>query len=522
MKELSQLDLERLSRYRDGDLPGDEAASLRADIAGDPALAEGLARLAAIDRLAAELPRELPPEETDRLVRGALAPKPRLRSRVLAGLGAVAAAVLLFVVLSPGSSPRPVLVVAEGPVTVDGRAAREGPLPRETRVATAAGASALLVVSDSTVLLGRNSAVTLGDGVSLEAGTLRVRGHDLALRAPGVEVLLRGTAFLSREPLADLLRVTQGIGREDTMGLWRKLGPALAGAAVGSAVTLVVLDGSAEVRNTTAPPVTVAAGERWTGGKVERVGRGPAAAPAVAGVRPVADTPHTGETPPEPATETMSREALVAEVRALREAREQLLRERHALRRQLDGSSGGHLRHGTYHRMAPEQLALDAEKGKLRLRLPHVFRGPDLEVYDPEVARDVGLTPAEEQAIREIYAGSAQRVHRGLTELYIEMGGDPALAPEMAADSLFREIQGKSHDDDFKAAIRLAARERAGLVPAGADGPPIARALRLLWQEDERVVAELDRILGPDRARRFLDHEETSHSDATFEVGPAR
>jgi hypothetical protein len=58
------------------------------------------------------------------------------------------------------------------------------------------------------------------------------------------------------------------------------------------------------------------------------------------------------------------------------------------------------------------------------------------------------------------------------------------------------------------------------LVPVGVDGTPVVRALRLLWQEDERVIAELDRLLGPERTQQLLDHDDSSHSDATFEVGP--
>jgi len=46
------------------------------------------------------------------------------------------------------------------------------------------------------------------------------------------------------------------------------------------------------------------------------------------------------------------------------------------------------------------------------------------------------------------------------------------------------------------------------------------RAYRLLWQEEDRVLDELDALLGPARAEQLVNHESMSHNSMTTRSGP--
>jgi hypothetical protein len=44
----------------------------------------------------------------------------------------------------------------------------------------------------------------------------------------------------------------------------------------------------------------------------------------------------------------------------------------------------------------------------------------------------------------------------------------------------------------------------------------------MLIGEDDRVINELDELLGPARAEQFLSHENVPHHHHSFGVGPAK
>ena len=441
---------------------------------------------------------------------------PRNATRIWASralrYGAVAALALLAFALFSDRGEVRLLAATGGPHRSlgDGEAIAPG---QQLRFGD--GAAALLSLPDGIVLLGQHTEVRLGDGVELIEGTLAARGASVSLRARDARVLLDGAGLFSTEPSVALDRATRHWHDEGgIMGLWRKLGPPVAGAVAGSTLTLLVLEGNAELRSGADAPIRLEAGQRVRlGGGESPAKREPARAVAAA----LQQEPERVE---DADIASMSREELAAELQSLRTRHEELLRERsrHALAAKVE-ETPRHLRFGTYYRIPAEQLEADAAAGRLRLRLPHVHADPSLWRSKDELRDDLSLTPEEEEAIRGVYVDSARRIREALASLYLEIGGDPAVVGEMTAASLKQELMAKSHGDDYGHAVRTAARERAGLQPVGQGGTPLERAFRLLWQEDHRVVEEIERLLGPDRAERLLNHERMARSDSTYEVG---
>lgn len=221
------------------------------------------------------------------------------------------------------------------------------------------------------------------------------------------------------------------------------------------------------------------------------------------------------EVPEEPAS--MTREALVAEVVGLRQRQGELLREKMRLTARLasvdSGESGG-----TYYRLRPEVLAMAAASGTIRIRLPQAFSAVE-GIWGDEAAAEVDLSEEEESVLRGAYAESRRHIQEGLRSIFVEIGGDDDSARQMDAYSLFVEIRAKSAKGDVESAIRLAARERAGLVPAGSDDGAVARTFRMLWQEDDRMIGKVEEILGASRAERFLDHPAWYHSNIVLSAG---
>jgi hypothetical protein len=110
-----------------------------------------------------------------------------------------------------------------------------------------------------------------------------------------------------------------------------------------------------------------------------------------------------------------------------------------------------------------------------------------------------------------------------LRSIYREIGGDPGAAETLSGEGLLSELRDTSLPGEFENAVRQLANERAGLVPQGdpTSGSAILRALRIFVGEDERVIDELERLLGPRRAEALLNHAEFPKSDHTFGVGPS-
>jgi hypothetical protein len=110
-----------------------------------------------------------------------------------------------------------------------------------------------------------------GPDAELLQGTLLASSPAFAVAASGSQVRLAGRAAVSLEPFQDVVRVTaagdDGLASgEDTMRAWTKVAPAVAGAAAGSLLTVMVLDGRAEVAARDGAKIPVAAGQWWRTG----------------------------------------------------------------------------------------------------------------------------------------------------------------------------------------------------------------------------------------------------------------
>jgi hypothetical protein len=87
--------------------------------------------------------------------------------------------------------------------------------------------------------------------------------------------------------------------------------------------------------------------------------------------------------------------------------------------------------------------------------------------------------------------------------------------------ALLQEIQSKTLPRDRDLASLTATRERGGLErPTSPDaGSALLRAYRLFYREEDRVLEELDALLGPARAEQFMNHQNTSHSTMSSSTG---
>jgi hypothetical protein len=302
---------------------------------------------------------------------------------------------------------------------------------------------------------------------------------------------------------------------------WMKLSTvAMTAAAVGGGLTLFVVDGHASVRQGELPQVELKAGEQWKAGEAKPTSfRAPAPAVAEASVKAAAPVALTSESTRtgSPELAKLSQPELVAMVQRLSDEKESLLKQREELKKKLDGND--HPKRN-YYRQTPEELVDLAKQGELRVRGPQLS-GQETKI-DDKVKDELRMTPEEVAGAKAIFENSTERAHQGLLAYYKELGGDPSLAGTLGSDALFNEIRTKSLKGDWDEAVRLSANERAGLVPAGTTGTPVLKALRMLIGEDDRVLNELDQLLGPARAEQFLNSENTAHHNHGFGVGPGK
>ena len=527
-------ELEKLSRFAAGDLSPKEAEHVKAGLEHRPELADALAQLSRLDLAAEALPQTLRPDELDGLIARVQRPRPRMPNIAVAiaaaALALVASGATLWLALS--REPRPRLVALSGSVTLNGVAvpapSEALPLPPRAIIRCGIGSASIIETREARLLLTRESELALPPELptifALNQGTLAATGRQIHLAAGSTRVDLAGRGVLSWEPEEDLVRVTAAMEQNKTQWAFRSLKlPLAATAAAAAGVTVLVLEGRATVTREAAPPVEVAAGQKWTSGNpwptaitaptallanAEPVAR-KAEQPA-AGARAEVDNRNL---------QALSRDQLVAEVVRLRAQNNSLAERNQEIQRKLEqGDSKEQAKNENYYRADPAELRALAERGEMRLHPPPTLDGHG--IYGQNVVSDLGLTPEEEAKIREIYDRSAKAIRDGLVSLYVEIGGDANVANSLDSFALMRELQSKSTDRD--AAVRIAIRERGGLEQPGDpnQGSALLRMYRLLYGEEERLIAALDALLGPARAEEFLNHPNASHSTWSTTTGP--
>ena len=528
----SPADLERLSMFDAGELNDADAAAMRARLEAEPALREALDTLRQISTDALALDDGLTDAHADALVKGALAANrpAALRRWPAFAAGAIAAALISYVALKPAAGLS--VVATSGDVWFAGKPMKSGlaePFRIGPSLTTGEGSAALAFDGSTSVLVAQHTSIELGDdGVArLVAGAVVVNSDsaEVKLRAGADQVSVSGSAVLLMEPGDEVFRVTAALTpphTETTMKRWLTLGPTAAlGAAAGAGLTLFVLHGEATVSSADAAVVKVAKGQSWShgDGAARQVSALTVGGEAMA-TRDGSASNEPGAVGVEPAElKPLTRAQLVARIEALRDEKETLLREKAALKKKADDDE--HPKRNYFH-LSQEELAASAAKGELRVRMPN-FEGKEITVK-PEVASDVGIRPEEAEAIKGIYGRSAQRVSAGLQAYYREIGGDPNLASTLSNFTILQELRAKALDGDYANAVRQMANERAGLVPLSdpASGSAVFRAYRMMWAEDDRVVSEVEALLGPSRAEQFLNHPSSDHGDHTWGVGPPK
>jgi hypothetical protein len=517
-------DFEQLSRYRAGELTEREMRALEAQ----PAFSERLLQLERLDAAARGLSVDLEPRRLEALLAKVKRPEAP-RGRAWKALGIGLAGLLVVAGVGLGLSSRAAApawqLMGVGEVTVDGKpVAGSARLAQGSTLRTAAGGTAQLLGADGWVGLSGGSAVSApsarsGRGLRLLAGTATVSSQGIELSAQDTTVQVQGLAVLSMEPQEGVARVTEALEHLSPGDLmktqWMRLSTvAMTAAAVGSALTLFVVEGHASVRQGDAAPVELRAGEQWKAFEP----RPTPSRPAVAAAEPEPAKALVGEPPAaNPQLAKLSRPELVAMVERLNVEKESLLAQRAALTQKLDAKEKPN---GNYYRQSREELADLAGQGELRLRGPQLS-GQETKISDA-VKDALRLTPEEVAGAKAIFERSTERAHLGLLAFYKELGGDPSLASTLGSDALFNELRAKSLKGDWEEAVRRAANERAGLLPQEAGGTPVLKALRMLAGEDDRVLDELDALLGPSRAEQFLNHQDTAKHRHGFGVGPGQ
>ena len=532
-------ELETLSRLAAGELPAGKAEQVKGELQRRPELAAAFEQLLSLDQALKELPPTLSSSELEALV--ARVPRPRrpfVRPPVAVTSG-VAAAVLIAAIgtflVTRNGQPQPRLVALMGTVTLDGRALAppSQALPLQPGAVVRCGVESASIIENgqARMLLARDSELVVsGDATpdfALQSGTLAATGPEIRLSAGDAHFELTGRGVLSWEPEADLLRVTDGMDTKQPRRLgfkWLRL-PIAATAVAAGGVTLLVLEGRAKVTTDSNARIEVTAGQKWSSSDARAT-----PIPSGAALTASADTlksnpkqnPAPSVSPPgSTSPEALTRDQLVAEVKKLRSENTALARRNDEIQKRLEDSDPkAQARKENYYRADPDELRALAERGEMRLHPPAL--GHTLDLDNPGVANDVGLRPDEVAKIRDIYERAERRLHDGLASLYVGMGADANVANSLETTALIQEIQSKTLLRDRNLAVLTTTRERGGLErPTSPDaGSALLRAYRLFYREEDRVLEELDALLGPDRAEQFMNHPNTSHSTMSSSTTP--
>src|SRR5258706_10062990 len=183
-------ELERLSRYHQGELGAGEGAGVERDLASRPDLRDGLEVLKSLDGAAAVLPHTLDGEALEALLGGVPRPGAQRGAGPLRW-GMVAAAVLLAAAAFLGLRPaRPALALSWGDgLNIDGVPVHgRGPqiLREGTKVQTHQSGAQLLGVDGVAWLPPEAEAAWSDRAVQLISGTAMISGDSVEVRGAGV------------------------------------------------------------------------------------------------------------------------------------------------------------------------------------------------------------------------------------------------------------------------------------------------------------------------------------------------
>ena len=347
-------ELETLSRYLAGELAPEEAARLEAVLPTRPDLQQALAQMRALDDAAQDLPDTLSGAQAEALIRRVPRPRRALARRPL--LWRALAASLLLGVSAWGAwdrlAPPGEVVALNDSVSVGGlpiAPLASRPIPEEGEIHTGSRGTALVQLRRSSLILHPDTQIVVARQRRAEAklleGTLLAAGKELSLTAGTERIDLAGRALVSTEPWEQLSRVLEenSGGGHAMDARWKKSLPVMAGAAVGSLLTVVVMEGRATVTSAAGTTMPIVAGQQWQRGEPRATAIPPSRPPllasreqALAGSPPTSVLSAHQERPAAPRTlpELEELDALQKRVQDL----EQELNLERKLREQLEGA----------------------------------------------------------------------------------------------------------------------------------------------------------------------------------------
>ncbi len=260
------------------------------------------------------------------------------------------------------------------------------------------------------------------------------------------------------------------------------------GAAIATAVTVIVYEGGVTARNDSGR-VEVKAGEEAT----MTTGNAPAVHPRQ---DPALDRAPAGAT----------RQQLLAREDAHLRRITELTRRVEQLEKQVEGmprpTEEGEPPRGKFHDFTPEELQWMAKNCQVRYDVPVYTMALGIQL-DAEDARKLDLTDSELASVNRVLAAGDNHLIEVMRDLYVELTGDRRVAEALSPHNLQHEIFEKSPPEELHRAFQRLAAERAGLArpPANERGmSPAERLLRLLQRAGDDYQRRLADALGPGRA----------------------
>lgn len=393
--------------------------------------------------------------------------------RIALGLGLVAAVVL---------------VIALGRHHVEVRAA-QGALEASSRTELSIGTRGVAVAEVGAKLHYRVDASGRAQ-VSQDAGEVfyRVRhGGPFVVTTPAGTVTVRGTCFYVE------------VGKMATRR--QVVAAAAAGAVIGSAVTVAVIEGRVWAESG-GSKVTLAAGEAATmkpGAAPERVAvttvpRTVSPGVSVARANANADARMSAD------RRAFEAEAKVAKLTAKVKKLEDQLREA-KLGYTADGRSWNP---GKENWVDPSQAELvdRAKDCQLLVDIPIGTVGKPRPIPGP-MARNIGMSESEIDAYNALARRYSTASHAKIAAIYVAATGDVKGARTMSVGAMESEIYSKAPKGMRFVAQQEVSAELAGLARPPADprtDPPLVRLTRYRARIGDRFEADLGKVIGADRA----------------------
>ena len=313
------------------------------------------------------------------------------------------------------------------------------------------------------------------------------RGEPFVVSTPAGEVEVKGTCF----------RV-----EVQPMSLKHAIVGATAGAALAT-VVVTVYEGRVAVRN------AHGATEIGAGNRVGLTqDNAPSAALAVAGDPQKAAV--LAGAPPDTATrdDLLTRDAVHRQqIAALENQVKELSRVHVAAPPQ--GKEGNHPPREKMHDFTPDELKQMAANCEVRWDSPSF--GGDSADFSADDAAKIGLTPQDVATYNRLVKQEGADMLAQGRAIYREVTGESG--DNLEFNSLWSELQGKLVRGDWQTARTRLSQEKAGLIQPQDPSQQSAayRFLKLMTTAGEVLAQQLEKELGPDKARALRDQAYGGH-----------